>query len=89
MKTIYVGNLPFKTTEQDIMDLFERHGEVHSIKIVYDHETTRSRGFCFVEMDDGEADAAIEAVHGAELNGRKLKVNAARMRKNRHPFRSW
>jgi RNA recognition motif-containing protein len=79
-KRIYVGNLPFNATEDEVRDLFARHGSVQSVSIVNDRETGRPRGFAFVEMDDGDADAAIRALDGAQLGGRSLKVNEARPR---------
>jgi RNA recognition motif-containing protein len=79
MKKLYVGNLPFSTTEDDLRDLFSQHGEVASASIVMDRETGRSRGFGFVEMaNDADADGAINAVNGQEIGGRSLQVNEAR-----------
>ena len=81
MLKIYIGNLSFETTEDDLRDLFAENGQVDSVAIITDRDTGRSRGFGFVEMsDDGEARAAIEAVNGKELNGRTLTVNEARPR---------
>lgn len=83
-KRIYVGNLNFRATESDIRDLFEEYGEVESVNLIGDRETGRPRGFGFVEMaDDDEADDAIEALDGAEHQGRNLKVNEARPRESR------
>ena len=78
MKKLYVGNLPFSATEGEVQDLFEQHGEVHSVALISDRETGRPRGFGFVEMDDDGADAAISAVDGQNMGGRPLKVNEAR-----------
>ncbi|HKX28528.1 MAG TPA: RNA-binding protein [Blastocatellia bacterium] len=81
---LYVGNLPFSVSEQDLEDLFSRSGQVESTNIVTDRDTGRSRGFAFVEMDSREAaDAAIEALNGFELAGRPLTVNEARPKENR------
>lgn len=83
MITIYVGNLNFRTTEQDIQELFSQHGEVGSVKIIMDRETGRSRGFAFVEMEDSAAQSAIDALNGFEFNDRSLKVHEARERTER------
>lgn len=80
-RKLYIGNLPFSATEDDIREHFAKVGEVHSVKIITDRETQKSRGFCFVEMDN--ADAAISELNGAELNGRKLTVTEAREREQR------
>jgi len=82
-KKIYVGNLSFQTTEAALSDHFAQHGEVHSVTIVTDRDTGRSRGFGFVEMDASAAQAAIEALDQSELDGRNLKVNEAKPRENR------
>jgi RNA recognition motif-containing protein len=83
MKTIYVGNLPFSSTQAEISDLFSRYGTVHSVNLISDRETGRPRGFGFVEMDPDHALAAIEALNGIELGGRSLRVNEARGREDR------
>ncbi|MDR0621909.1 MAG: RNA-binding protein [Deltaproteobacteria bacterium] len=83
MKTIYVGNLPFSSTQAEISDLFSRFGTVHSVNLISDRETGRPRGFGFVEMDPDQAQAAIEALNGSELGGRSLRVNEARGREER------
>jgi RNA recognition motif-containing protein len=81
---IYVGNLPFSTSENDLSELFGEHGQVISAKIIIDRMTGRSRGFGFVEMEnDDEAKAAIEALDQKEFQGRTLKVNEARPREER------
>lgn len=81
---IYVGNLPFSATEQEITDLFQEHGAVARVKIVSDYDTGRSKGFAFVTMeDDTEANTAIEALNGVEMNGRPLRINASRGRDER------
>jgi RNA recognition motif-containing protein len=81
-KRIYVGNLPFTTTESELRDIFAQHGDVHSVAVVEDRDTGRPRGFAFVEMDEDDADAAISALAGAELGGRSLNVNEAKPRNN-------
>ncbi len=79
MKSIFVGNLSFDSSEQDLRSLFENYGAVQQVRIMTDRDTGRSRGFAFVEMaDDAEAAKAIAALNGHELNGRDLKVNEAR-----------
>ena len=80
MTTIYVGNLPFSATEQDIKVLFERHGKVDSVKLINDRETGKPRGFGFVEMGSTEAQAAIQGLNGYQMNGRPLRVNEAQER---------
>jgi RNA recognition motif-containing protein len=79
-KKMYVGNLPFSSTEDDLRDLFSQYGEVKSANIIYDRETGRSRGFGFVEMAEDSADSAMEALNGNEFGGRTLRVNEARPR---------
>ena len=83
MKKIYVGNLPFTATEDELKELFGQHGTVHSVNLINDRETGRPRGFGFVEMDDSEATAAISALNGHEMDGRALNVNEARDRPKR------
>jgi RNA recognition motif-containing protein len=79
MKKLYIGNLPFSTTDADLRSAFEPFGQVVSASVVIDRETGRSRGFGFVEMsNDNEATAAIEKMNGASLGGRTLQVNEAR-----------
>ena len=80
MKSIYVGNIPFSASENDVRDLFGMYGSVSSVKLIQDHETGRFRGFGFVEMEDTEAVSAIEALDGHEMSGRPLKVNEAKPR---------
>ena len=80
-KKIYVGNLPFSATEEEITSLFSAHGEVSSVSLITDRDTGRPRGFGFVEMESG-ADEAIKALDNAELGGRNLKVNEAKPREN-------
>lgn len=83
MKKIYVGNLPFTSTEEQVTALFEQHGKVHSVAFINDRETGRPRGFGFVEMDDADAMNAIQALDGSSLDGRNLRVNEAQPRENR------
>ncbi|MHC4441560.1 MAG: RNA recognition motif domain-containing protein [Planctomycetota bacterium] len=84
MKKIYVGNLSFNTTEDQLTELFGQHGSVQSASIITDRYSGRSRGFGFIEMsDDAEAQAAIEALNGTELDGRVLNVNEARPKTER------
>ena len=82
-KKIYIGNLPFTSTEDELRAVFERHGNVASVSVVTDRDTGRSRGFAFVEMDDASAaDDAIRALDGSELGGRDLRVNEAQDRRS-------
>jgi len=79
---LYVGNLPFSTNSGDLETLFADHGSVSSAQVIMDRDTGRSRGFGFVEMDnDDEARAAIEALDGSDVDGRRIKVNEARPRR--------
>lgn len=81
VKNLYVGNLPFSTNSGELEELFGEHGAVSSAQVIMDRDTGRSRGFGFVEMDnDDEAAAAIEALDGTEIGGRRIKVNEARPR---------
>ena len=81
MFNIYVGNLPYSTTEQDLAELFGQYGQVAKTSIIIDRESGRSRGFGFAEMpNDEEGQAAITALNGFDLDGRKLTVNEARPR---------
>lgn len=80
-KKIYVGNLPFSATEDEIRGLFERHGSVTSVSLINDRETGRPRGFGFVEMEETGADAAIQALDGKDFGGRSLRVNEAQDRR--------
>lgn len=88
MKSIYVGNLPYSATEDEIRELFGSHGEVKLVKLVIDRETNRPKGFGFVEMDDAAVAGAIQALDGQEFGGRRLRVNEARERAERpqHSF---
>jgi RNA recognition motif-containing protein len=83
-KKLYVGNLAFQTTSQDLQELFAQAGTVESASVIEDRDTGRSKGFAFVEMStEEEATAAIEQFNGKEVGGRALKVNEARPRENR------
>ncbi len=83
-KNIYVGNLPFSASEDQIRGAFANYGEVTSVKLINDRETGRPRGFGFVEMSSG-ADEAIQALNGSDFGGRSMKVNEARPREERRP----
>jgi RNA recognition motif-containing protein len=87
MKTIYVGNLPFTASEDQLRELFGQFGKVESVKLVSDRETGRPRGFGFVEMDGAEADSAIAALNGQQFGGRSLRINEAREKTDRGPPR--
>ena len=80
---IFVGNLSYQTTEDQLNDLFSEVGQVESATIVTDRDTGRSRGFAFIEMEEEAAAKAIEKFNGYELNGRAINVNAARPRPER------
>jgi RNA recognition motif-containing protein len=82
-KRIYVGNIPFSCSEEDLEQMFGTHGTVESVKVITDRETGRSRGFAFVEMDETGADAAIAALDGRDMEGRPMRVNEARERERR------
>src|SRR6202046_1919647 len=84
LKNIYVGNISFQTTEQDLDAAFSAYGQVDRVQIVKDRESGQSRGFAFVEMsNNADADKAMAALNGAELSGRTLTVNEARPREPR------
>lgn len=80
-KRIYVGNLPFSSHEDDVRELFEAHGSVTSVALPTDRDTGRPRGFGFVEMDEADAQKAIDALNGQDFQGRTLTVNEARPRR--------
>ena len=83
-KRIYVGNLPFSSTSQDVQELFEQYGAVTEVHLVTDRQTGQPRGFGFVQMDDDEAaEKAISELNNKDFQGRNLKVNEARPRENR------
>ncbi len=77
MKKLYVGNLPWSTTEADLEEMFSKYGSVHSAAVVTDRDTGRSRGFGFIEIDASGADQAIEELNGSDVGGRQLRVNEA------------
>jgi cold-inducible RNA-binding protein len=86
---LYVGNIPFSTTAQDLQDLFAQAGTVASVDLIFDKLTGRSRGFAFVAMTTGEeAQKSIEKLHGYSLDGRTITVNEARPKEDR-PARSF
>lgn len=89
MKKIYVGNLSFNTTEDELRQLFAEHGAVESVAVVTDRQTGQSRGFGFVEMAPADADTAISALNGASLGDRSLNVNEARPRREGGGSRSF
>ncbi len=81
---LYVGGLPYSTTDQELQDLFAAHGSVASATVIQDRESGRSKGFGFVEFESAEeAQAAIKALDGSDLGGRKIVVNEARPREER------
>ncbi len=85
---LYVGNLPYSTTEDDLKEVFSAHGTVGSVRLITDRDTGRSKGFAFVEYDsDDEAKAAIEGLNGQDFGGRALVVNEARPATERPPRR--
>ncbi len=78
---IYVGNLPFSTSEEDLRELFTEFGEVLSAKVIKDRETGRSRGFGFIEMSDNAARTAISELDGSEYDGNDIRVNESKPKK--------
>ncbi len=81
---IYVGNLPYSTTDDDLREAFSSHGQVDDVRIIFDRYTERSKGFGFVDMpDDDEAKKAISELEGKEIEGRALRVNEARPKEDR------
>ena len=86
-KNIYVGNLSYDTTEAALTELFSTHGEILSTKLIEDQYTNRSKGFAFIEMaNEDEAQAAINALNGKEVDGRNIKVNEANDRPKRNNY---
>jgi cold-inducible RNA-binding protein len=84
MKNVYVGNLPFSATEEQLRNMFAAHGGVEKITLATDRDTGRFRGFAFVEMTDAsEADKAIAALNGSDLDGRTLNINEAKPKSER------
>ena len=83
-KTIFVGNLAFKASPDELSELFTKYGTVHSVRIMKDRATRRPRGFAFVEMNERGATKAIKSLDGKEFMGRKLRVNEGAERKERN-----
>lgn len=80
--TLYVGNLPWATSDADLADAFRPHGNVISTRIITDKETGRSRGFGFVEVEESDAEKMVEAMNGASFGGRQIVVNEAKPRQS-------
>ena len=80
MTKLYVGNLPFTATEDAVRALFSKHGTVEQVSLINDRDTGRPRGFGFVEMSNADASRAMQALNGADFDGRPLKVNEAQER---------
>jgi RNA recognition motif-containing protein len=85
MTRLYVGNLTWSATEEDVRQLFEGVGTVEDVALITDRETGRSRGFAFVEMDADGAKKAMEELDGHDMGGRNLRVNEAQERQQRNP----
>lgn len=85
MKKIYVGNLPFSATEEELEELFTPFGEVISIKLITDRDTGRPRGFGFVEIEDAGLEEAVSKLDGSDMGGRQLKISEARPRGDSGP----
>lgn len=83
--TLYVGNLPWSTTDEELREAFSAHCEVKSTRIITDRETGRSRGFGFVEVDEGDVARVVEATNGLQIDGREIVVNEARPREDTNP----
>ncbi len=83
MTKLYVGNLPWSASEDDIRELFSSIGVIESVSLITDRETGRSRGFAFVEMDRADANKAISQLNGQDFGGRPLRVNEAQDRPKR------
>jgi RNA recognition motif-containing protein len=84
-KKLYVGNIPFTTTEAELRELFGRHGTIERVSVITDRETGRPRGFAFVEMDARGAEDAMRALDGSQMGGRSLRVSEAQERGDRGP----
>ena len=89
MKKIYVGNLAWSATEAELRDLFSPYGTVHSVAVITDRDTGRSRGFGFIEMDEDGAKKAIAELDGRDLGGRDLRVNEAQQKPPRDNAGRW
>lgn len=85
MTSIYVGNLPFSASEDEVRAMFSPYGNVESVKLITDRETGRPRGFGFVEMAPSDANNAIQALNGKDMGGRPLRINQAQERQERGP----
>lgn len=83
-KTLYVGNLPWGMSEEELAEAFAQHAQVVSARIITDRETGRSRGFGFVEVEDQDVEQAVEAMNGTQLAGRDIIVNEARPRQSKY-----
>jgi len=81
MKSIYVGNLPFSATEDEVRNLFAGYGAVHDVRLMTDRDTGRPRGFGCVTMSDDDADEAIRGLNGTSMGGRALRINQAEARR--------
>jgi RNA recognition motif-containing protein len=89
MKKLYVGNIPYSSTEAELRELFSEYGEIESLKIMKDQFTDRSRGFGFIEMaNEEDAKKAIEALDGKDFMGKSLKVNEAKPQQKRGGFQN-
>jgi len=87
---IYIGNLAYGVTEDEITDLFKEYGDVVSVNVIKDRDTGNSKGFGFVEMENQEgAEKAIKELDGNDIKGRKIKVNQARPKEERKPRNNW
>ena len=80
VKTLYVGNIPWSTTENELSQIFSQHGEIIGCRIITERATGRSRGYGFVEVNEGDAESIMEKTNGIELEGRRLVVNEAKPR---------
>ena len=85
MKRLFVGNLPFTTTDEDLLNLFAGFGEVTSARVIIDRQTGRSRGFGFVEMEGDEAASAVSELNDSDYGGRKIRVSEAHEREQKGP----
>ena len=83
MKSVYIGNMPYGFDEEDVREHFEQYGDVNSVKLIFDRESQRPKGYGFVEMGDGEASSAITSLNGSQWGGRTIKVNEANPRQPR------
>ena len=89
MKSLYVGNLPFTASEDEIRVLFAAYGTVESIRLITNRDTGEPRGFGFVEMADNEAARAVQELNGKDFDGRALRINEAEPRTPKRPARRW